>query len=462
MKKFREGANRGQLSLLPASLEDYVSESDIVRYVDTLIDELDLRSIESKYSFQGRPAYSPRMLAKLLIFGKMRGIRSSRELAEASRENIRFMFLTNNEKPDFRTIIRFRKTHHRELASLLQQTIAIGVREQLISLEHVSIDGTKLRSFSSRKSFKDPEKLREQLSELEEELAKSFAEDVREDSEDDDEGPDASLPVELQNKVALREKIRTALKHYDAVEGEKPRQISISDPESRFMKGDGKQPAYNAQLAVDSYKGLAVGGFVTNACSDNSQLRPMLEEVEHSTGTNPRVVIADKGYGEIEGLAELSSRNIDGYVPQRSAHADRYSLEDFTYQEDDSYLCPSGEVLKRANDRRRHRVYKASSCAGCLSREQCIRGKAKNRSLTVSIHANLVAEMKAKTQTPLAKNMRQIRAATVERAFGNIKYCKKLRQLTYRGISIVNSMWQLELAAMNIEKIAKHHRVLAQ
>lgn len=122
------------------------------------------------------------------------------------------MFLTNKEKPDFRTILRFRKTQYRKLASLLQKTITIGLESQLITLEHVSIDGTKLRSFSSKRSFRDPKRMAQELKELE----RSFAENVREDSEEDDE-LEGSLLEELQDKEALRRKIRAVIKQYNEV-----------------------------------------------------------------------------------------------------------------------------------------------------------------------------------------------------------------------------------------------------
>ena len=104
MRKFRETISRKQVSLLPASVEDYVSAEDGVRYVDTVIDELDIGEIESKYSEDGRPAYSPRRLVKLLVYGKLKGIRTGRELSIAAKENLRFIFLLNGERPDFRTI----------------------------------------------------------------------------------------------------------------------------------------------------------------------------------------------------------------------------------------------------------------------------------------------------------------------------------------------------------------------
>ena len=133
MRYFRLGQSRDQLSLLPPSLEEYVPRDDSVRFVDALVEEFDLREIESKYSSLGRPGYSPRMLVNLLLYGKIRGIRASRELARACKENVRFMYLVQNEQPDFRTISDFRKNHIEALGGLLRQTVSIGLTEGVMT-----------------------------------------------------------------------------------------------------------------------------------------------------------------------------------------------------------------------------------------------------------------------------------------------------------------------------------------
>ncbi len=154
MKTFRSGMSRNQLTMLPASIEEYVLPEDLVRYVDVLVEEFDLSEIETSYSAFGRPAYSPRLLVKVLLYGKMRGIRSGRELSRACRENLRFIYLACNEQPDFRTINDFRKVHSASLAKLLRQTIEIGLNEGIIDLKQVCIDGTKLGASAGRRSFK--------------------------------------------------------------------------------------------------------------------------------------------------------------------------------------------------------------------------------------------------------------------------------------------------------------------
>lgn len=450
------------MSLLPVTVEEYVGKDDPVRYIDAISDEFDLSLIESKYSSFGRPGYNPRVLVKILLYGKMRGLRSSRELERATRENLHFIYLCQNEKPDARTISRFRKNFHQELSQLLRQTVEIGLREQIISLEHVSIDGTKIRAFAGRDSFRSPEELTKELNKLEAELFESFANDIQDDEEDNDEpGGSGKLPGELRDKKALRNRIRKALRHYESIEGEKPKVLSITDPEARYMKSHSSRlPSYNAQIAVDTKSTLVVAGRVSNAGSDHGQLRPMLAEIEKNTGSNPQVVSTDKGYGEIEGLVELKRRKIDGYVPQRAEATTRFTVSDFKYQQKtDAYVCPHGKKLTFSQQSGTHRHYASKSCLGCVVREKCIRGKAPFKTLTVSVHQALVREMNDKIKDARAKAVARIRASTAEPIFGIIKYSKKLRQFFFRSMSMLNSMWLLELAALNLQKLAGFKRI---
>lgn len=147
------------------------------------------------------------------------------------------MFLRQNERPDFRTISDFRKTHREELAELLTQTIAIGVRENLIDLKCVSIDGTKIHGAAGKKSFKRPEFLREEIARLENEIRESLQRNTQNDKDEDGQhgGGDGEIRLTAagEDKKVLRDKLKKALNHYLSIEGEKPRGVSVTDPECR-------------------------------------------------------------------------------------------------------------------------------------------------------------------------------------------------------------------------------------
>lgn len=469
MRKFREGMDRRQLSILPASIEEYVPAGDIVRYVDALVDEFDLSAIESKYSYQGRPAYNPRVLVKLLVYGKLRGFSTSRELAQAARENMRFMFLAGSERPDFRTLSDFRKNHHRELAGLLAQTIAIGIEEKLITLDYVAVDGTKLRGFAGTKSFKTPAQLQKELAELEAEIAGSLKADIAKDEEQDrhhgDGDGESHLPKDLQDKQTLRERLRGALTHYQDIEGEKPRKVSVTDPECRYMLLRGIFPSYNAQLAVDGDSMMAVAGYTTTACSDSSELEPVVAEIERNTGRVPTKLAADKGYSYRAALNTLETKGIEGYISQCDYRRSAGPIQFEYHSETDTFTCRNNRVLtlKFIDPATGAKRYQCHNCTGCEYRSECA-PKAKTdraRTLLVPIYQEALQRMNERIQTPLGERMRRLRAATVETVFGTIKHAMRFRHFTVRGNAKVNSVWQFQLAAYNVAKLVRHFQATA-
>ena len=468
MRKFRELSSRHQITLLPPSVDEFVSQEDIVRYVDAVVDEFDFGAIESQFSAFGRPAYSPRVLVKILLYGKMRGLRSSRELAQACRENLRFIFLASGERPDFRTISDFRRRFHKELSGLLLQTIEIGLREEIIELRHVAIDGTRIGASAGRKSFRRPAELRAQLKELERELGDSFEKDIevdrKEDAEFGDDDGSGDLPKEFKDKELLRSKIRAALKHSEGIKGEQPKRVSITDPESRYMRSKGTNPAYSGIAAVDESSTMVVAGYITNAVSDNAELTPMLREIKTNTNKNPEVVTADKGFRAHQGLAELEERGIEGFVKIPDETTKRFSYSDFRYDAtQDVYICRNDKVLrwKSYNKEKKHDGYKCSDCGICPLKSKCMPHGGKSRTLYVSRQQDLVNVMRVRTESERGVAMAKKRGATIEPLFGYLKGAKKLRQFLVRGMDLVNSMWKIELAAVNLAKLAKHRQLAA-
>lgn len=453
MKTFRTGDDRGQLSLLPPSIEDYVGGGDLVRYVDGFVDALDLRRIEDKFSRLGRPAYSPKLLVKVILYGKMRGIRTGRELSRACGENLRFMFLARNERPDFRTINDFRKNNAEELAGILMQTIEVGIRENLIDLRQVCIDGTKIGASAGRRSFKTPETLKQELAVLEHEIKASLRADIEAEKEEDnqygDDDGEGTLPPEMQNKKVLADRIKAALAEHQACAREKPKAVSVTDPECRMMKGKGVNPSYNAQAAIDAKSRLVVAGYAVNACCDSSELIPVVNEIERTTGASPKRVVVDKGYTRCEHIVELEQRGIDGYVSIRQRRK-----QSFTYNPTkDSYTCPEGKELSLIETRQTQKRYARRGCASCPRANACIRKGADKRVLQIKNSEAALVRMEAKIATPEGKAMAVLRASTIEPLFGFLKFARRLRQMTIRGLKRVSWEWQFELAAYNIEKL---------
>ncbi|MEZ4754438.1 MAG: IS1182 family transposase [Bdellovibrionota bacterium] len=450
MNKFRKPASRSQLSLLPQSVDEFVGSEDLVRYIDALVDELNLSKVKRTYSYQGRPGYDPVVLTKILVYGKIRGIRSSRALATACRENLKFMFIASNETPDFRTISDFRKRFCKELAGILQQTIQIGVAERIITLEHVAVDGSLIKGFAGDSSYKKPEYIAEQIKQLETLLL----EDIESDDEGENDQDGGSLPPELQDKKKLKKRLQDALAKHKRLTG-KPEKVSTTDPECKYTR---KGPCYNGQAAVDEESLMIVGGFATNTPNDSGLLPPLLKDIEKNTGKNPKNISADAGYNAKVGLADMKQREIKGFIPQRARTSKGYAPDKFKYDEkSDSYICPSGQRLEFKHRKVSSRVYRASDCSGCNLRSQCLRNENSEtaRTLTVSKYNQLESEMIQRVNSPLGRQMAHKRSSTIELAFAHIKYIRKLRRFIFRGLNMIDAMWKFELGVYNIERLVR-------
>jgi transposase len=456
MGKFKEGQNREQVTFLPPSIEEYVASDDGVRLIDELVEQLDLSSIENCYSEQGCRGYSPRILVKILIYGKIEGIRSSRKLANACQDSLRFIFLCRGEQPNFRTISDFRKKHIVSLGSILKQTVELGICEGVITLSHVAVDGTKVRANASLKSYRKPEKLQELLKELEESLHEDVHLDEDEDNKHGDDGDGGMrLPKKLEDRKKLRDKIQSVLSAQE--EGEMPAQISTSDPQARIMKGpEGKRSSYNAQGAMDQDGMMFVGAYVTNAGSDHGEIRRLLEEIESTTDNNPEKLTADRGYRKTDGLVALEERGIEGFIPlPERSHKKEISQEQFLYDEDnDEYLCPEGRFLSLKTQRKNADEYQSEDCSGCSRSKGCLTNPDSQRVIKVSHFADAIQRMQERTSLERGKSMSRRRSQTIELGFAWIKTHKKFRQFIFRTLKEVSAEWKFECAAINLWRLA--------
>jgi hypothetical protein len=330
-------------------------------------------------------------------------------------------------------------------------------------MQQVCIDGTKLAASAGRRSFKTPKKLKEELDALEREIKESFdtdtVEEKREDERfgDDDDG-DPRLPPDIESKQQLVERLRRAIKEHEQSERKKkPETISLTDPECRMMKGKGVNPSYNAQAAIDVKSRMVVGGYMTNACCDSSELIPVINSVKENTGQLPRLVSTDKGYTRLDHIVELETLGIDGFISQRERRK-----QEFTYDKSrDVYVCPEGRELTRIERTQTATRYAISECGNCFRKAKCWRKNASRRMVYVSDMEESARRMRFKTMSEKGKEISRLRASTIEPLFGTIKFAKRLRQFSVRGLKRVHESWLLELAAHNLERLYRSRAALA-
>ncbi len=335
-----------QLLMLPPSMQEWLPTDHAVYFVSDLVDSLDLSAILETYTEErGYPPYHPLMMTKLLLYGQVCGIRSSRKLELATREHVAFRVLCAGNEPDFRTIADFRKRHLEALGELFVQVVRLCQRTGLAKLGHIAVDGTKVgasankhKAMSYQRMVDEEKRLRREIQAM---LEAAVAEDEAEDAHYGRELRGDELPVELafresrlkkiqEAKAALEEEERA--RQRDSSEDDdnspppvpKPKaQRNFTDPESRIMLNSDKAfvQAYNAQVGVDADSQVILAADVVQETNDRQQLVPMVQQVADNAGAWPERVSADAGYWSEAAVCQVEAGGSTAYVaPKKIGH----------------------------------------------------------------------------------------------------------------------------------------------
>src|SRR5699024_9085888 len=341
--------------LLPPSVDEWLPEGHLARFVVDITDQLDISSIESRYTGSGSDAYHPRILLALLFYSYATGTFSSSKIEKASYESVPTRYVAGNQHPDHDTICTFRRRFLEPIGALFTQILLVASEMDMVELGDVSIDGTKVNANASKHramSWGRACQLEDQLSEeVDELLAVAEAADHQEED-------DRQLPEELERRQDRLEKIRAAKAMIEeraearyeqeraeyeqrmAARAEKqqrtgkkipgrppkppepgPRdkdQVNFTDPESRIMptNENGWQQAYNAQAAVDMNSHLILGGHLSQAPNDKQQLQPALDTLDGLPVDlgKPEQIVADNGYYSEDNVNEVTDRKMTPYL----------------------------------------------------------------------------------------------------------------------------------------------------
>jgi transposase len=278
MKRYIQGEERSQVTLLPECLDDYIAEDNTVRVVDVFVDELDLSALGFEGiapAITGRPSYHPSVLLKLYIYGYLNRIQSSRRLERECQRNVELMWLTGRLAPDFKTIADFRRDNAKGIGNACKRFVGLCRELKLFTQSIVAIDGSKFKAVNNRERNYTPGKIERRERELEENIQRYL---------DALETADRTQPVELQAKTdrlqdkitKLRQKMKDLQEIKVQLQAQPDGQLSLTDPDARAMtthsmKGTA-MVGYNVQTVVDAQHHLIVAHEVTNTGSDRAQL----------------------------------------------------------------------------------------------------------------------------------------------------------------------------------------------
>jgi transposase len=321
--KYVEKEDRNQITLLPDSLEDYVTEENPVRVIDAFVESLDMGALGFERSVpdaMGRPPYDPRDLLKLYLYGYFNRIRSSRKLMQESGRTVEVMYLLGKLHPDFRTISDFRKNNAKGLRNVFKAFVKLCVELKLYERELLAVDGTKFRAVNSKDNAYNAEILYKKLARIDEHIAQYLREM---DAGDASEPSSGELSVE-QVKAAVAE-LKARKDKYEGYLKELSEtgktQILTTDPEAhRMHTKDGFNCCYNVQTAVDAGSHLIASFEVTNHNTDQGLLSGMAEKVKEALELETVEVVADKGYESREDILDCV---MNGTVPNVALKYDK-------------------------------------------------------------------------------------------------------------------------------------------
>jgi len=268
--KYIDGQSRGQITLLPDSIEELIGLDNPVRVIDAFIDNLNLNEIGFQRltpNITGRPSYNPRDLLKLYVYGYFNKIRSSRKLMTECTRNIELFFLLNRLTPDFRTISDFRKDNSKAIRNVFRAFVKICLNLNLYQKELLAIDGSKFRAVNSKSKSYNQDTLKKKLARIDENISKFL---TQMDEEDSSQCNSEYTPDQI--KVAIKELTERKKKYQgflnELIETGETQKLT-TDPEARVMHSkDGFHCCYNVQTAVDKGSHLIAEYEVTNCCTD--------------------------------------------------------------------------------------------------------------------------------------------------------------------------------------------------
>jgi transposase len=500
----------GQLQL-PTDLELLIPPNHVVRVVNQAIDKMDLTILRKQYKGGGTSSYHPQMMLKVLIYAYTQRIYSSRQIAKALRENVNFMWISANNRPDFRTINRFRGEVMRGIMDeVFTAVLELLIREGYVKLEHYFLDGTKIEANANKnkavwakntRRYKEQlqKKIKELLDDIDrvnEEENKEYGdrdlEEVGEDSPIDSEAIEKKMeelnkrlrgdPKDKKGSKALRKLEKEYLprqKKYEEQEKKlgKRNSYSRTDEEATFMRMKGEargkvfpKPGYNIQMGTENQ--FVLGYSVHQRPGDFYCLIPHLERVKYLLGRLPDLVIADGGYGSEENYDYLEKAEVEPYVKYQTFHKEQtkkyrnnpFLIWNLEYdREKDEFICPAGKRLIYLETRQqetengyviKRRHYECEDCQGCPRKAQCTQS-AGNRRIQISFR---LEELKKKARDNLhsekGEELRSRRGVEVESVFGRLKWNWGYRRFLLRGMDKVKVEWGLLSIAHNLTKLA--------
>jgi len=454
--------DRSQLLLRPVDVERLIDEDHSARSIWQLIGRLDLSlyyaEIAAVEGSAGRDHTSPQLLISLWLYAYSRGISSARELARQCEFEPGAQWLCGLEPISHRTLSGFRSEHKAALDDLFVQVLGMLSAAGLITLERVTLDGTKIKANASGNTFRRKEKLEAHLV-LAREQVQSMNAQAADEEKTAKRQAAARRRAARQRATRLEEAVREVERLQQAKMQDRKQfkaKASSTDPEAHVMRNGegGIVPSYNVQLLTDTNHGFVVNVEATTETTDVHQLGPALKRCQAALGCLPQQLVADGDYTNHASIQAAAASGVDFYGswpdswrpverdPQ--GRSSTYLGVAFPYDvERDAYICPAGQLLSHHGvSNRGHgvlmHIYHAprSACSSCANRSECASKKVRadwRRSITRIEEPASTTSFKAKMATEQARQIYRQRSQIAEFPHAWIKQRCGLRQFRCQG-----------------------------
>lgn len=457
--RYITGSVRTQAVLFPQSLDEIIEADNEIRLIDLFVESLDLVTFQFhlKCSEEGRPAYHPKDLLKLYVYGYLNSIRSSRVLEKECKRNVEVMWLLHLLVPDHNTISNFRRDNEKAIRKVFRHTVSMAKNFELIGGKLIAGDSTKLRAQNSKKNNFNEDKITQHLAYIEQRLNEYNQALERADGEQDKKAIAEHIEKQMDRKDkynGLREQLQQS--------GEP--QISTSDPDSRqlMIRNRVTEVAYSVQTTVDEKYKITLDYKVTNH-NDSKAMGGMLRRTKVILGHTDFTALYDKGYHTGSELKKGVEMGVELMVaiPGVASFApdERYNVEHFSYDKQaDTYTCPEGNVLHTNGNwyvKSDHgyvvKHYKTAACPTCPAFALCTKNK-KGRLIERSEHQPFVEQNKRNIErSPATYKKRQ---AIIEHTYGTIKRQWGFSYIcTKKGIKRASADVGLMFTALNLRRL---------
>lgn len=460
-----EGDDRNQITLFPECIDDYIASSNPVRVIDVFVEQLDLVELGFKFAIEprrGRPPYRPQDMLKLYLYGYLNKVRSSRRLEHEARRNLEVIWLLRRLTPDFKTIADFRKDNKKALKEVFRAFNNLCSQWDMFGKELVAIDSSKFKASNSKKKNFNQKKIDRYLKNVNKKINDYLKQlDDSDEEESCDRQPDAE---EIKKRIEqLRERKEVYENYKKTLEETDENEISITDPDAKLMSSSnfGVDVGYNVQTSVDAKEKLILDFEVTTQPNDLGQLGDMAKRAKELSDVEQLEVVADKGYYNTKELKECVKNGITPYVAKQTYsngtgdkdfYADKFKYD----KENDFYICPAGEILRRGRTRRNrkqgvigydYRNYEA--CRNCPFKDKCTRSK-RGRTIFRHVDQGFLDSIDLQTEANIEKY--KLRQMIVEHPFGTIKRSWQSYYFLTRGKKAVTAEVALTYLAYNLRR----------